>query len=85
MYREKEWLEGNYIDNHRKYDCYICGGAFIVGEENLKRYSVAGKLICPYCGSTAVECTTWTEDEDLEELVSNLGCLAIYLNENREV
>ena len=33
MYREDEWTEGFYIDNHEKYECVDCGRQFIVGEK----------------------------------------------------
>lgn len=79
MYRSDDWFEGFYIDNHRKYECNECNKEFIVGEELLKDCP-PGFPICPYCGKSNVECTSWTEDDQLEELSSDMGCLAISVN-----
>lgn len=38
-------------------------------------------LICPYCGKgNNTELTVWTDDDQLQEFASELGCLAIYMN-----
>jgi DNA-directed RNA polymerase subunit RPC12/RpoP len=83
MYRSDDWFEGYYIDNHKKYECMSCEKQFIVGEELLKdcppRFPV-----CPYCGQSNVECVSWTEDDQLEELSSDLGCLAIHVQAGME-
>lgn len=76
MYRSDDWVEGFYIDNHKKYECNECGKQFLVGEELLKDCP-PGFPVCPYCGQSNVECTSWTEDDQLEELSSDMGCLAI--------
>lgn len=36
MYREDGWVDGFYIDNHKKYECISCEKEFIVGEEAMK-------------------------------------------------
>lgn len=77
MYREDGWEKGFYIDNHRKYECYNCGKQFIVGEELMKG-SERGYPLCPYCGQHNVDCVVWTEDEELQKLDSDMGCLAIF-------
>lgn len=74
MYRDENWMEGFYIENHEKYECDDCGKTFIVGKES----SESCRLVCPYCGQSNVERIAWTEDADLEELGSAMGCLAIY-------
>lgn len=73
MYRSDEWADGFYIDNHRKYECMCCEKQFIVGEELLN----GKEPKCPYCGSTQTELQSWTDDNELEELDSDMGCLAI--------
>ena len=81
MYREDGWEKGFYIDNHKKYECRDCGKQFIVGEKLIED-CLPGFPICPYCGKNNVECTAWTEDDQLQELASNIGCIAIYINED---
>lgn len=80
MYRSDDWVEGFYIDNHKKYECCNCEKEFIVGEELLNDCT-PGFPVCPYCGQSSVECTSWTEDDQLEELSSDMGCLAIYVED----
>lgn len=79
MYRNENWIEGYYIENHEKYECGDCGKTFILGQESTRdcppRYPC-----CPYCGQHNVERIVWTGDEDLEELADRMGCLAIYSN-----
>ena len=77
MYREDGWVEGHYIENHEKYVCADCGKTFIIGKESAEDCP-PGYPVCPYCGQHNVDRIVWTEDEDLEELVSEMGCLAIY-------
>lgn len=79
MYREEEWEKGYYIVNHQKYNCLDCGRDFIVGKELLEECQ-PGFPICPYCGKSHVELTVWTEDDQLQELSSELGCLTICMN-----
>lgn len=81
MFRAESWEENRYIDNHKKYMCHNCGREFIVGEKLLEECPQYYP-VCPYCGQNNVECTVWTEDDQLEELASDMGCLAIYVNEN---
>lgn len=76
MYREESWMEGHYIDNHKKYECQECGRQFIVGEE-LEKDCLPGFPVCPYCLQDNVECVVWTEDDQLAELQADMGCLAI--------
>lgn len=80
MYREKGWVEGHYIDNHVKYECMDCGKEFIVGEKLLEGCP-PGFPVCPYCGQAYVEWIAWTEDEQLRDLGSEMGCLAICIDE----
>lgn len=80
MYRSDDWFEGYYIDNHKKYQCISCEKQFIVGEELLK----GREPKCPYCGSSHTELISRTEDDQLEELSSDLGCLAIYVQTGME-
>ena len=80
MYRSDDWFEGYYIDNHEKYECMSCEKEFIVGEELLN----GNKPKCPYCGSSHTELQSWTEDDQLEELSSDLGCLAIHVQTGME-
>lgn len=83
MYREESWDNGHYIDNHVKYECVSCNNEFIVGEEILKRIG-AERPKCPYCGASErmVNKVAWTEDDRLEELASDMGCLAIYIHKD---
>lgn len=80
MYREDGWKEGFYIDNHEKYECIDCGRQFIVGEK-LRENCPPRFPVCPYCGQSNVERMVWTEDNELQELDSCMGCLAIYVEE----
>lgn len=80
MYREDGWVEGHYIDNHVKYECQDCEREFIVGEKMLED-SPLGYPVCPYCGQSNVERISWTEDEQLANLSSEMGCLAICIDE----
>lgn len=80
MYREESWVDGIHIDNHRKYECRDCGKQFIVGERLLEACP-PGFPVCPYCGQSNVECIVWTEDDQLPELDSGMGCLAICVDE----
>lgn len=75
MYRSDSWVEGYYIDNHKKYSCMSCEKEFIVGEELLN----GKEPKCPYCGSPHTDLQSWTEDDDLEALSSDMGCIAIRL------
>ena len=79
MYRSDEWAKGFYIDNHKKYECSDCLKEFIIGEELIKGCK-PGFPVCPYCGSQDIELISWTEDNELEELDSDMGCLAIRVN-----
>lgn len=76
MYREEGWMKGHYIDNHKKYECGDCERQFIVGEK-LMEDCPPGFPLCPYCGQSNVECVSWTEDAQLRELSSEMGCLTI--------
>lgn len=78
MYRSDDWVDGFYIDNHKKYECCDCLKEFIVGEELLKDCR-PGFPVCPYCGSPVKQLISWTEDAELEALNSDMGCLAIHL------
>ena len=80
MYRANTWSKGFYIDNHDKFYCLDCEKEFIVGRELLKR-SNRETPICPYCGNAITELISWTEDDMLEELQSDLGCLGIYVDD----
>lgn len=79
MFRNNTWAKGFYIDNHDKYECLDCNKSFIIGKELLKRANKQ-KPICPYCGSTITELVSCTEDDMLEELANDLGCLGIYID-----
>lgn len=72
-------MEGHYIDNHKKYECWDCGRHFIVGEKSLEDCPPEFP-ICPYCGQRNVECVVWTEDSQLPELDDYMGCLAICID-----
>lgn len=76
MYREAEWEKGYYVDNHKKYVCCDCERQFIIGEKQSEDCP-PGFPVCPYCGQANVACVAWTEDDQLEELSSNLGCITI--------
>ena len=80
MYRNSEWIKGHYIVNHEKCECLDCGKHFIIGKELLSDCP-PGFPVCPYCGQSNVECIVWTEDDRLEELCSEMGCLAICIDE----
>lgn len=82
MYRDPSWAEGHYIDRHKKFHCYICRKDFIVGEKLLEDCPFVFP-ICPYCGRIQAECVVETADDQLEELADQLGCLAIYVNEEK--
>lgn len=79
MYREEYWEPGHYIVNHQKYNCPDCKKDFIVGKELLEECSQEVP-VCPYCGENHAELTVWTEDDQLQELSSELGCLTICMN-----
>ena len=79
MFRDESWEKGVYIDGHKKYECCSCQKEFIVGEK-LVEDCPPGYPVCPYCGATCVECTVWTDDNQLEVLASDMGCLAIYID-----
>ncbi len=78
MWRDSTWQEGFYIDSHEKYECMECGNHFILGGK-LIQDCPPGYPICPYCGQPNVESVACTDDEQLEELASEMGCLAIYV------
>lgn len=79
MYRDGSWVKGHYIDNHKKYECLNCGKQFIIGEV-LEKDCPPGFPVCPYCGQSNVECVTWTEDDRLQNLEAEMGCLAICID-----
>jgi len=79
MFRDESWEKGVYIDGHKKYECCSCQKEFIVGEK-LVEDCPPGYPVCPYCGATCVECTVWTDDDQLEVLASDMGCLAIHID-----
>lgn len=83
MYREEYWKKGYYIVNHQKYNCLNCGKDFIIGKELLDE-RVPNSPICPYCGQVHVECVAETDDEFLQRLAGELGCLGIYLDEETQ-
>lgn len=78
MFRDESWEKGFYIDGHKKYECDNCHKEFIVGDKSLEDCP-PGYPVCPYCGTASVECTVCTDDDQLEELASDMGCLAIYV------
>lgn len=82
MWRSPDWDEGHYIDIHKKYHCWSCRKDFIVGERFLKDCP-EGYPICPYCGAKEPEYIVGTTEEQLEELASNMGCLAIYIDKGK--
>ena len=79
MFRKDTWENEFYIDNHDNYQCLECNKQFIVGRELLKLAN-REQPICPYCGSHITECGSCTEDDMLEELANDLGCLGIYID-----
>lgn len=80
MYREDGWVKGHYIDNLVKYKCRDCEREFIVGEKLLEDAPL-GYTVCPYCGQSNVERISWTEDDQLADIGSEMGCLAICIDE----
>jgi len=76
MFRKDYWLKGYYIDNHEKYECLSCKNEFIIGS-NILRTSNRKTPICPYCGSIHTDSIVYTDDDELEELSNELGCLGI--------
>lgn len=81
MFRQDTWSDGFYIDNHDKYQCLDCNCQFIVGNELLKR-AKQKTPICPYYGRKITELISCTEDDMLDELASDLGCLGIYIDDD---
>lgn len=81
MWRNSNWVEGYYVDIHKKFHCLSCGKDFIVGESLLENCS-EGYPICPYCGCRKPECTVSTSEDQLEELADFMGCLAIYVDKD---
>lgn len=81
MFRQDTWSDGFCIDNHDKYECLDCQKTFIIGRELLNKANQKTP-ICPYCGSKITELVSCTEDDMLEELASDLGCLGIYIEDN---
>lgn len=79
MYSKPDWEKGYYLANLGKYECMCCHKEFILGMELVPREK-DGYPCCPYCGSDWIELTAWTDDSRLEDLVSDLGCLAIGLS-----
>lgn len=71
--------ERHRIDIHKKFHCLSCGKDFIVGEKLLEDCK-KGYPICPYCGAREPEYVVGTLEEQLEELESDMGCLAIYID-----
>ena len=80
VYRESGWMEGHYIDNHKKYECHDCGKHFIIGEK-LSEDCPPGFPVCPYYGQGNVKCVVWTDDSQLAELDDYMGCLAICVDD----
>lgn len=83
MYRKDYWPAGHYADHIDKYECLECGNEFIVGRKMLEM-SGRKKPICPYCGCDLTEDQTGTDDERLEELADELGCLGLYFDNEEE-
>lgn len=83
MWRSSNWAEGFYIDIHEKYHCFLCSKDFIAGKELMKSSS-KGAPFCPYCGHGGAEVVVSTEEDQLEELADDLGCLGIYIDESEE-
>lgn len=83
MYRKDYWSVGHYADHIDKYECLECGNEFIVGRKMLEM-SGRKKLICPYCGCELTDDQARTDDERLEELVDELGCLGLYFDNEEE-
>lgn len=82
MFRKDYWAANYYMDHHDKYECLECKNEFIVGRKMLEN-SKRETPICPYCGHNLVECTVGTDDERLEELEDELGCLGLYFEAKR--
>lgn len=76
MYREDGWMQGFYVDNHKKYKCISCEKEFIVGEELMKDCR-PGYPCCPYCGKRSVQLIAETDDNMLQEIDNALGCVGI--------
>lgn len=80
MYREDHWSKGHFMDNMVKYECHDCGRTFIVGEE-MKKDCPPGYPVCPYCGQSNVEWTTWCTDENSKDMHENgIGCSGLYID-----
>ena len=82
-YREDSWSKGFYIDNHMKYECLSCDKQFIMGEK-LSENCSGGYPCCPYCEKKNIEKIVWTHDAMLEDLDSDMGCLAIHFMKKSE-
>lgn len=83
MYRKDYWPVGYYADHIDKYECLKCRNEFIVGRKMLEM-SRREKPICPYCGCNLTDDQAGTDDERLEELVEELGCLGLYYDNEAE-
>ena len=83
MYRKDYWPVGHYADHIDKYECLECGNEFIVGRKMLEM-SGRKKPICPYCGCDLTDDQAGTDDERLEELADELGCLGLYFDNEEE-
>lgn len=83
MYRKDYWPVGHYADHIDKYECLECGNEFIVGRKMLEM-SGREKPICPYCGCSLTDDQAGTDDERLEELADELGCLGLYFDNEEE-
>lgn len=83
MYRKDYWPVGHYADHIDKYECLECGNEFIVGRKMLEM-SGRKKPICPYCGCELTDDQAGTDDERLEELADELGCLGLYFDNEEE-
>lgn len=83
MYRKDYWPVGYYADHIDKYECLECGNEFIVGRKMLEM-SGRKKPICPYCGCELTDDQAGTDDERLEELADELGCLGLYFDNEEE-
>lgn len=83
MYRKDYWTVGHYADHIDKYECLECRNEFIVGRKMLEM-SGREKPICPYCGCSLTDDQAGTDDERLEELADELGCLGLYFENEKE-
>lgn len=83
MYRKNYWPVGHYADHIDKYECLECGNEFIVGRKMLEM-SGRKKPICPYCGCELTDDQAGTDDERLEELADELGCLGLYFDNEED-